>query len=112
MPKAWSAVETSPQYQALNPDQNTAAKQQNFDIGSAGPLAGFVVALAVIWYGFATLPPPEYVFQFHPEYQQYGLQYAEHVYSENLPQGTIDLITGKNLLFMFFENFLISVLAG
>ncbi len=46
------------------------SKQQTFDIGIAGPLAGFVIALAVLWYGFATLPPPEYIFQFHPEYQQ------------------------------------------
>src|SRR5688572_2813203 len=26
------------------------SKQQNFDIGIAGPLAGFVVALALLWY--------------------------------------------------------------
>ncbi len=81
-------------------------KQQNFDIGIAGPLAGFVVAFGILWYGFATLPPPEYVFQFHPEYAQYGLDYANFVYlPENLPKGTIDIITGKNLLFLFFEKF-------
>jgi membrane-associated protease RseP (regulator of RpoE activity) len=81
-------------------------KQQNFDIGIAGPLAGFVVSIVILWYGFATLPPPEYVFQFHPEYEQYGLNYAQHVYTpENLPPGTVDIVTGKNLLFMFFEKF-------
>jgi len=32
-----------------------------FDIGVAGPLAGFVVACGVLLYGFATLPPPEYL---------------------------------------------------
>ncbi len=82
------------------------SKQQNFDIGIAGPLAGFAVAIGVLWYGFATLPPPEYIFQFHPQYQQFGLDYAKHVYGpENLPAGTIDIVTGKNLIFLFFENF-------
>ncbi|PSQ79494.1 MAG: site-2 protease family protein [Bacteroidetes bacterium QS_1_63_11] len=32
-----------------------------FDIGVAGPLAGFVVALGALIYGFSTLPPPEYL---------------------------------------------------
>ena len=32
-----------------------------FDIGVAGPLAGFVVALGALLYGFVTLPPPEYL---------------------------------------------------
>ena len=81
-------------------------KQQNFDIGIAGPLAGFVIALGVLWYGFATLPPPEYIFQFHPEYEKFGLEYAKFVYTpEHLQEGTIDIILGKNLLFLFFETF-------
>src|SRR5688500_16080661 len=54
------------------------SKKQNFDIGISGPLAGFVAALAILYYGFANLPDPEYIFQFHPEYQQYGLNYADH----------------------------------
>jgi membrane-associated protease RseP (regulator of RpoE activity) len=32
-----------------------------FDVGAAGPLAGFVVALGFLLYAFATLPPPEYL---------------------------------------------------
>src|SRR5688572_17568866 len=77
--------------------------QQNFDIGIAGPLAGFVVALALLYYGFATLPPPEYIYQFHPEYEQYGLDYADHVYTPEVLQqeGVIDIVIGKNLLFLF-----------
>jgi hypothetical protein len=47
--------------------------QQNFDIGIAGPLAGFVVSIGFLLYGFTHLPPPEYIFQFHPEYEQFGL---------------------------------------
>ncbi len=36
--------------------------RQLFDVGAAGPLAGFVVALGVLLYALATLPPPSYVF--------------------------------------------------
>jgi len=83
------------------------SKQQNFDIGIAGPLAGFVVALGILWYGFATLPPAEYVYQFHPEYQKYGVDYARVVYApENMPKGVIDIHIGKNLLFVLFEKFI------
>ncbi|MBY0434545.1 MAG: site-2 protease family protein [Cyclobacteriaceae bacterium] len=82
------------------------SKQQNFDIGIAGPLAGFVAAIGVLIYGFVTLPPPEYIFQFHPDYEQYGLAYANFVYTpEHLKEGTVDVVVGKNLLFLFFENF-------
>lgn len=78
------------------------SKMQNFDIGIAGPLAGFVMALIVLIYGFATLPPPEYIFQIHPEYEQYGLNYADHVYAPR--EGMIDVSMGKNLLFLLFEQ--------
>jgi membrane-associated protease RseP (regulator of RpoE activity) len=76
--------------------------RQNFDIGIAGPLAGFVMALLVLVYGFSNLPPAEYIFQIHPEYEQYGLDYAEHVYEGQ--KGIIDVTVGKNLLFLFFEK--------
>lgn len=80
------------------------SKKQNFDIGLAGPLAGFVMALIVLFYGFTNLPEPEYIFQIHPEYEQYGLDYADYVY-DNLPKGILNVTIGKNLLFMFFETF-------
>jgi hypothetical protein len=83
------------------------SSRENFDIGIAGPLAGFIVAFILLYYGFATLPPPEYIYQFHPEYEQYGLNYADHVYAPELlrEQGVIDITVGRNLLFMFFEKF-------
>lgn len=81
------------------------SKQQTFDIGIAGPLAGFVATVGVLLYGFATLPPPEYVFQFHPDYETYGLDYANYVYTDAfLSAGAADILIGKNLLFLFFEN--------
>ena len=86
--------------------QRVKSTQQNFDIGIAGPLAGFVVAIGFLWYGFTHLPPPEYIFTIHPEYERYGLNYAQYVYQpEFLQQGTLDVFLGKNLLFLFFENF-------
>ncbi len=84
------------------------SKRHHFDIGIAGPLAGFAVALGVLWYGFTHLPPPEYIFQFHPEYEQYGLAYANFVYQpQYLAQNAgADVMIGKNLLFIFFEKFI------
>lgn len=55
---------------------------QSFDIGLAGPLAGFVAAIIIMIYAFITLPPAEHVFQFHPEYEKFGLNYADTVYKE------------------------------
>jgi membrane-associated protease RseP (regulator of RpoE activity) len=79
--------------------------KENFDIGVAGPLAGFVVSVGFLIYGFTHLPPPEYIFQFHPEYEQYGLEYANYVYTAQfMPAGSVDVIIGKNLLFLLFEN--------
>lgn len=77
--------------------------RKNFDIGIAGPLAGFVMALAILYYGFATLPPAEHIFTIHPEYKQYGLDYADHVYNPN-DTTILNISLGKNLLFTFFEN--------
>lgn len=80
------------------------SKTQNFDIGLSGPVAGFIVGIATLFYGFTHLPEPEYIFQFHPEYEQYGLDYADYVY-ENQKENTMDLTIGKNLIFLFFENY-------
>lgn len=77
------------------------SKKEFFDVGIAGPLAGFVVALPLLYYGFTHLPEPEYIFQIHPEYEQFGLNYPQYVYQNTL--GSFSL--GENLLFLFFENF-------
>jgi membrane-associated protease RseP (regulator of RpoE activity) len=80
---------------------------QNFDIGLAGPLAGFIVAIVIIAYGFVTLPPPEYVYEFHPEYKQYGKDYASHVYTPEYmaEKKLMDIKFGDNLVFYFFKNY-------
>lgn len=82
------------------------SNKQHFDIGLAGPLAGLAVAVAVLVYGFVSLPPAEYVFQFHPEYRQYGLDYAEKAYDPALlSQPVVDVQIGKNLLYLLLEYF-------
>ncbi|SKC86654.1 site-2 protease family protein [Ohtaekwangia koreensis] len=88
-------------------EEKVRSNRQHFDIGLAGPLAGFILALAIIVYGFATLPPAEYVFNFHPEYKQFGLDYAKHVYSPEYMKdhSALDLQIGDNLLYMFCEKF-------
>ncbi len=79
-----------------------SSRSNYFDVGVSGPLAGFVVAIVVIWYGFTHLPEPEYIFQIHPEYEQYGLDYPQYVYED---EGGYSLQFGNNLIFWWFENY-------
>ena len=62
-----------------------------FDVGIAGPLAGFVIALGVLFYGFTHLPPKDYIFQIHPEYQIFGDNYQNIVYDLDTVIYTKDL---------------------
>ncbi len=43
-----------------------------FDVGAAGPIAGFIVSLVILAVGFATLPPKEFIYTIHPEYLMNG----------------------------------------
>ena len=75
------------------------SRREFFDIGLAGPLAGFLVAVPVLIYGFTHLPDPlEYVFRIHPEYRAYGADYARHVY-----QSGDGMTLGKPLLYRLLE---------
>ena len=71
------------------------SRQQYFDIGMAGPLAGFVVARAVLFYGFTHLPTREDIFRIHPEYQAYGVDYDQHVYSYAYMRAQDSLVQAK-----------------
>lgn len=79
------------------------SRRKYFDIGIAGPLAGFVLALIVLWYGFTNLPDPSYIFTIHPEYKKYGMYFGQYVY-KNLPEGGA-IGFGDNLLFWFFKTY-------
>lgn len=78
--------------------------RQDFDIGVSGPLAGFVMALIVLFYGFTHLPEPDYIFSIHPEYKAYGADYPEKVYKTGSEE-ILDIRVGGNLLFAFFSRF-------
>ncbi len=80
-----------------------------FDIGVAGPLAGFVVSVAVLVYALATLPPPTYIFDMGPGHetiQHYVEQYGEYP-SEMLERGgeSIVLVVGDTLLYAILSQF-------
>ena len=51
-----------------------------FDIGVAGPLAGFVVAFGILTYAFTHLPEKDHIFSIHPDYKKYGMEYEKYVY--------------------------------
>ncbi len=80
-----------------------------FDIGIAGPLAGFVVSLAILLYGFSTLPDPSYIqnFEGHEAVKEYVTQHG--VYPDNIPEGDATngqtLIVGNTLLYGFMASF-------
>lgn len=67
------------------------SRKKFFDIGIAGPLAGFVVAVGVLIYGFSNLPEPDFLYTVHPEYADPNFEgYGEEV---------LDFELGNNLLF-------------
>ena len=76
------------------------SRREFFDIGLAGPLAGFAVAVPLLIYGFTHLPPLAYLFTIHPEYAPYGADYARYVY----PPGAEGLTLAKPLLYQWLET--------
>ncbi|MEX2478455.1 MAG: site-2 protease family protein [Gracilimonas sp.] len=81
-----------------------------FDVGAAGPVAGFIVALTVLLIGFATLPEPDFVQNFagHEELKEYvsdNGNYPDFITDET--EGGV-LTIGNTLLYgalaSMFEN--------
>lgn len=50
-----------------------------FDVGVSGPIAGFVVAIALLIYGFQSLPETEFIYEVHPEYEIFGENFEERM---------------------------------
>jgi membrane-associated protease RseP (regulator of RpoE activity) len=67
-----------------------------FDIGITGPLSGFVVCVGLLVYGFLNLPPSDFIYTIHPEYQTTGGLLTP------APKGSLTL--GKNLLWIVLEK--------
>lgn len=78
-----------------------------FDVGVAGPLAGFLVALAVLLIGFVTLPDASYINNF-PGHEETKLYVSEN---GNYPPTPLDgeepgiLTVGQTPLYSFLASF-------
>lgn len=73
-----------------------------FDVGAAGPLAGFAVALALLLYALVTLPPPDYLASLggHEALKQHIAEYG--TFPDAMPpveEGGLVLIFGQTPLF-------------
>jgi len=66
-----------------------------FDIGIAGPLAGFVACLIVLVYGYTHLPTIDYLLKIHPDY-----------FSPDYGKNAVGLQFGNTLLFKFLRMLL------
>lgn len=79
-----------------------------FDIGAAGPLAGFFVALGVLLYGFATLPPPEYLLDL-PGHEAMKEHIRQHgTFPDTPPEpadGALILVVGQTPLYWLLSQF-------
>ncbi len=64
-----------------------------FDIGVAGPIAGFIAAIIVLVYGYTHLPGVEYILKIHPDY-----------FSPDYGQNSINLQFGNTIIFNFFNS--------
>jgi len=83
-----------------------------FDIGVAGPLAGFAVALGALFYGFATLPPPEYLLdlQGHEMLKEHIRQHGTFPSTPPEPsQGAMVIVVGQTPLFWLLSQFFANV---
>ena len=92
--------------------QRIPSTRSLFDIGVAGPLAGFVVALGALIYGFATLPPPEYLLDLpgHEALKAHIRQYGTFPETPPTPdEGTFILVVGQTPLYWFLSQFFANV---
>ncbi len=64
-----------------------------FDIGVAGPIAGFVAAIIVLIYGYSNLPDAQYILSIHPDY-----------FSPEYGKDAISLQFGSSIIFEIFNS--------
>ncbi len=76
------------------------SRRKFFDIGVAGPIAGFVIAFGVLLYGFTNLPEADYIYEIHPEYLDPDFE------GHKAEDGYLTLEMGYNLLFYGMEKML------
>lgn len=59
--------------------ETISSRVKYFDVGVSGPIAGFVVALGLLIYGFTHLPETEYIYEIHPEYEVFGESFEKQM---------------------------------
>ena len=64
-----------------------------FDIGVAGPIAGFIAAIIILIYGYTNLPGVEYILAIHPDY-----------FSPTYGADAISLQFGNTIIFEIFNS--------
>lgn len=60
------------------------SRRELFDIGVAGPIAGFIVTVGILVWGLTHLPPVEYIYTIHPEYQFTGIPTSGFSFGQNI----------------------------
>lgn len=81
-----------------------------FDVGASGPIAGFIVALIILFYGFSTLPDPDYMQNFagHETLNDYIEEHGtfpDEPLADNNRNETEVMVLGNTLLFTVIASF-------
>jgi membrane-associated protease RseP (regulator of RpoE activity) len=72
-----------------------------FDIGIAGPVAGFIASLGILIWGMTHLPPFEYIYTMHPEYESTGIPLKGFAFGQTvLYWGLSNLLTSAPDVFL------------
>jgi membrane-associated protease RseP (regulator of RpoE activity) len=74
------------------------SKKAMFDIGAAGPIAGFIASLLVLTYGFFNLPSQDFILAIHPDYD-FSINASVAAHGLSLEFGNTFLFSGLKLLF-------------
>lgn len=64
-----------------------------FDIGVAGPIAGFIAAIIVLIFGYTHLPDSQYILAIHPDY-----------FSPDYGKDALSLQFGSSIIFELFNS--------
>lgn len=79
-----------------------------FDIGIAGPIAGFVVSILILIYGFATLPDPSFIDNFAGHDEISAIVAETGQFPDTPPEPSVGgetLFLGNTLLYSFLASF-------
>jgi membrane-associated protease RseP (regulator of RpoE activity) len=78
-----------------------------FDVGISGPIAGFVVSLATLMYGFFSLPGPEFIYNFDGHDEVIAYVEAHGTWPESPPEESegMLMVMGNTILYSFLAGF-------